>query len=161
MGSRVNEINDKRLIWRCVCWKVSALKIDWVILVAAVLVSSCDETPSGKPEPVIPDPLEQVGKILGSDGVGPKNPPVPAVDGNGNPVIPTAEPVPNKPGFVISPYNGKWIDVTGLPVGEAVADPDFPVEEKKYFRVPKPLPVKGDPETAEELSPGETTSEEE
>ena len=98
---------------------------------------------------MIPDPLEQVGKILGGETSEPKPEPEPVVGGNGKPVIPTAQPVPDKPGFVISPYNGKWIDVTGIAVGEAVADPDFPAEEKKYFRVPEPLPMKGEPKETE------------
>jgi len=148
---------------------MAALRIHWIIMAAAVLVSSCDETPTGRPDPVIPDPLGEVGKILGGEGT--QTPPVeePAVTEEGKPIIPTAEPVPDKPGFVISPYNGKWIDVTGIAVGEAVADPDFPAEEKKYFRVPEPLPVKGEeipeegaPETEEENqepAPAESTPE--
>ncbi|MCH7228209.1 hypothetical protein [Haloferula sp. A504] len=55
-----------------------------------------------------------------------------------SPGAPVAKAVPNKPGFVISPYNGKWIDVTGVPPGELMLDPHFPAGEKKYFRVPEP-----------------------
>ena len=50
---------------------------------------------------------------------------------------PVAEPVPGQPGKVISPYNGKHIDVTGIPPGSLVADPTYPAEEKKHFRVPE------------------------
>lgn len=50
--------------------------------------------------------------------------------------IPTAVPVPGKEGIVFSPFNNKPIDVKGFPSGTLVADPTFPIEEKKYFRVP-------------------------
>ncbi|MBK1825940.1 hypothetical protein [Haloferula rosea] len=140
---------------------MSALRNYWVILAFGFVASSCDEAPSGGTEPVIPDPLEQVGKILGGEATEPKPDPEPEVSENGKPVIPTAQPVPDKPGFVISPYNGKWIDVTGIAVGEAVADPDFPAEEKKYFRVPAPLPKKGVPlETEAPASDGNTETNE-
>ncbi|MEK7949734.1 hypothetical protein [Luteolibacter soli] len=49
---------------------------------------------------------------------------------------PVAEPVAVKPGFVKSPFNGKLIDVGGIPAGSLVADPTFPASAKKYFRVP-------------------------
>jgi hypothetical protein len=51
---------------------------------------------------------------------------------------PVAEPVPGQPGMVISPYNGKPIDVKGIAPGTLVADPTYPMEQKKYFRVPEP-----------------------
>lgn len=47
-----------------------------------------------------------------------------------------ATPVPGKPGFVLSPYNNKVIDVTGMPKGQLVSDPTYPKSEQKYFRVP-------------------------
>jgi hypothetical protein len=50
--------------------------------------------------------------------------------------IPEARIVPGKPGFVFSPYNAKIIDVKGLKPGMLVADPTFPAEEKKHFRIP-------------------------
>lgn len=49
---------------------------------------------------------------------------------------PVATPVPDKRGFVFSPYNRKVIDVGDVPSGTLVADPHFPPAEKKYFRVP-------------------------
>lgn len=49
---------------------------------------------------------------------------------------PVATPVPNKPGFVFSPYNKLVIDVTAIPSGVLVIDPHFPPTEKKFFRVP-------------------------
>jgi hypothetical protein len=50
---------------------------------------------------------------------------------------PVAEPAPGKPGFVLSPFDGKVIDVRGIPAGTLVADPSYPSDEKKYFRVPE------------------------
>jgi hypothetical protein len=50
--------------------------------------------------------------------------------------IPMAEPVPGKPGFVKSPNSGNIVDVTLIPAGTVMADPGFPVEEEKFFRVP-------------------------
>lgn len=49
---------------------------------------------------------------------------------------PVAAPVPDKPGFVFSPYNELVVDVTDIPSGTLVADPQFSSDEKKYFRVP-------------------------
>ncbi|MCU0795524.1 MAG: hypothetical protein MUF31_06260 [Akkermansiaceae bacterium] len=49
---------------------------------------------------------------------------------------PIAKPQPGKPGFVISPYNQKLIDVQGVPPGTLVMDPTYPIEENKHFRVP-------------------------
>ncbi|WP_035600436.1 hypothetical protein [Haloferula sp. BvORR071] len=65
---------------------------------------------------------------------------------------PVAEPVPNMPGMVISPYNGKHIDVKGYAPGTLVADPTYPIEEKKYFRVPEMPEGANDP--ARLLDPG-------
>jgi len=47
--------------------------------------------------------------------------------------LPYASPVPDKPGFVYSPYNPKYlIDVRGFPPGTQVTDPN----SGKVFRVP-------------------------
>lgn len=121
---------------------VGELKSFWVSAWVAVLVSSCDRPPPGTTDPVISETLDGVAEILTGDA-SEQLPPVEPVPEKTDekPAIPTAEPVPDKPGFVISPFNGKWIDVSGIPVGETVADPDFPPEEKKYFRVPEPLAV--------------------
>ena len=51
-------------------------------------------------------------------------------------IYPVAGTVDGRPGFVASPYNGKIIDVRGVPSGTLVADPTFPPSEKKYFRIP-------------------------
>ena len=49
---------------------------------------------------------------------------------------PVAIPVPGKDGFVFSPYNNKVIDVKGIRSGALVADPTYPMSERKFFRVP-------------------------
>lgn len=49
---------------------------------------------------------------------------------------PTAEAASGFTGRVVSPYNGQMVDVRGIPSGTLVADPRFPEEEKKFFRVP-------------------------
>lgn len=49
---------------------------------------------------------------------------------------PTARPVPDRPGFVISPYNSNKIDVSEMKSGDLAADPTYPASAKKYFRVP-------------------------
>lgn len=53
------------------------------------------------------------------------------------PEPPVAVAVPGKPGFVFSPYNNKIVDVTGMPEGTLIADPNYSAEEKKHFRLPK------------------------
>lgn len=65
---------------------------------------------------------------------------------------PVAEPVADQPGFVKSPYSGKIIDVRGIPAGRLVADPMFPAEEKKHFRVPELSPEAQD-QMARESAP--------
>ena len=62
-------------------------------------------------------------------------PPLPRPDPPSGP-RPTAIPVPGKPGFVFSPYNNKVIDVQDFTAGTLVADPTYPVSERKFFRVP-------------------------
>jgi hypothetical protein len=52
----------------------------------------------------------------------------------GEPAV--ASEVPGKPGFVLSPFNSKIIDVRDIPSGTLVADPTYPPSERKYFRVP-------------------------
>ena len=49
-----------------------------------------------------------------------------------------AESVPGIEGFVLSPFNGKQIDVRGLPPGTLVRDPTLPASEKALFRIPQP-----------------------
>jgi hypothetical protein len=49
---------------------------------------------------------------------------------------PFASPVVGKPGYVLSPYNSKMVNVVDIPSGTLVTDPTFPASEKKFFRVP-------------------------
>ena len=124
-----------------------------ILVAVAILSVGCEESreanaPEGKPE----SPLKKVDEIIANveGGKVPENPVIPPpVEGGGEeetPEIPVAEPVPDKPGFVISPYNGKWIDVTGVKPGTLMADPHF-TEEKKFFRVPEiPKPAEAEPE---------------
>jgi TPR repeat protein/serine/threonine protein kinase len=49
---------------------------------------------------------------------------------------PFATKVPQKEGFVLSPYNNKLVDVRNVPSGTLMQDPTYPASEKKYFRVP-------------------------
>lgn len=81
----------------------------------------------------------------------------PETKGKDDPVLigkkpPVAEPVQGQPGMVISPFNGRQIDVKGIPPGTLVADPTYPLEDKKYFRVPE-LP-EGTGEPPKLLDPG-------
>ena len=47
-----------------------------------------------------------------------------------------AQKVPGKDGFVLSPYNGKVVDVRDIPSGTLVQDPTYTGAGKGYFRVP-------------------------
>ena len=49
--------------------------------------------------------------------------------------FPVAKPVPGKPGFCFSPFNGNVIDVQGIPPGTLVQDPTVPGQQQ-IFRVP-------------------------
>lgn len=86
------------------------------------------------------------GSDVGGDAVAP---PTRTKSGERPPLekkVPVAEPVPDNPGMVKSPFSGKLIDVKGIPAGSLVADPTFPAEERKHFRVPE-MP-EGDPVSA-------------
>ncbi len=50
--------------------------------------------------------------------------------------FPTARKVKDWEGYVHSPYDDAFINVKGISSGSLVADPRFPLEERKYFRVP-------------------------
>lgn len=80
----------------------------------------------------------------------PSQPPPERVYPKPKPDIPVAEAVQGKPGFVLSPFNNKVVDVRDIPPGTLVADPTYPMEEKKFFRVPEPAP-----ETKEEAPAGQ------
>jgi hypothetical protein len=158
----------RRLDPALIRWSMQKVKGVGILLALAVMSVGCKENrevkaPERKPE----SPLRTVDEIIEKvEGVKPPDKPVkppPAVE-NGEkeaPKIPVAEPVPDKPGFVISPYNGKWIDVTGVKPGTLMADPHF-TEEKKFFRVPEiPLPAEVEPEATEEDAEGDAVEESE
>ncbi|MCW1887217.1 hypothetical protein OKA04_20940 [Luteolibacter flavescens] len=87
-----------------------------------------DELPKPNPEPIPgPNPRPEPE---------PQPQPQPNPKPAPKPPVPTARPVPGKPGFVFSPFNNKLIDVEGMQSGRLVADPHYPAEERMYFRVP-------------------------
>ncbi len=49
---------------------------------------------------------------------------------------PVAFAVPGRDDVVLSPFNQKLVDVAGFKSGALVADPHYPLSEKKFFRVP-------------------------
>ena len=52
--------------------------------------------------------------------------------------IPIAEPVPDKPGYVKSPFSGRHLYIGAIPAGKLVADPYSDVEEDpRVFRIPE------------------------
>ena len=121
----------------------------WSICCLILVLAGCED-----PEPVASNggatgPLEQVDRILSE--VGEELASEADAGGGGEavkvkPVAPVAEAVAGEPGFVISPFNGRKIDVRGVPAGTLVADPHFPAAEKKYFVVPEPASVPAAPE---------------
>ncbi len=76
----------------------------------------------------------------------PINAAAPGISGQPAPTPPTvvekrpeykfAQNVPGKDGFVLSPYNGKVVDVRDIPSGTLVQDPTYTGDGKGYFRVP-------------------------
>lgn len=52
------------------------------------------------------------------------------------PAIVTANKAPGREGYVLSPYTGKLMLVSGIPSGTVVPDQTCPPAEKKFFRVP-------------------------
>lgn len=48
----------------------------------------------------------------------------------------TANKAPGREGYVLSPYTGKLMLVSGIPSGTVVPDQTCPPSEKKFFRVP-------------------------
>jgi hypothetical protein len=75
---------------------------------------------------------ESVDSPTATDRVAPSPAPLPVTRENSS-TLPYASPVPDKPGFVYSPYNPKFlIDVRGFPPGTEVIDPNM----SKPFKVP-------------------------
>jgi hypothetical protein len=49
---------------------------------------------------------------------------------------PVALAVPGREGYVLSPFNQRLVDASGFKSGALVADPHYPLSDKKFFRVP-------------------------
>lgn len=139
------------------------MKANWLLASAVVVIASCEkpapliaekperklpsppkieDTPSPAPQSPAPEkPASPVPNSAGSpslppppeDPIPPQNPAPPSPQ---HAAAPAAEAVPDKPGFVFSPYNNKIIDVREMPSGMLVSDPTFRPSEKKFFRVP-------------------------
>ena len=90
----------------------------FILLVVCCLLSSCWLFP--KPTPVVASPE-----------LPPKPPqPVPCN------VLPYAEPVPGREGFVFSPYHNKVVECKGLKRGTKVFDPYDTTQPRRVFLVP-------------------------
>ncbi|MFC7339007.1 hypothetical protein ACFQY0_17555 [Haloferula chungangensis] len=63
-----------------------------------------------------------------------KSKPAPAVTKKGE--FPTAERAKFMTDWVYSPYDNRKINVSGIASGTLVADPRYPLDQRKYFRVP-------------------------
>lgn len=98
--------------------------------------------PSGSPPAAIrspaevaaatPSPRREIEEPPASAPVAPSQPPLNA-NRDSSSAVPYASPVPDKPGFVYSPHNPKFlIDVRGFPPGTEVNDPNT----GKLFKVP-------------------------
>ena len=147
------------------------------VVLVALLACEKQAGKAPKPDPVVSGPLVEVGRRLKEAGEplvangpkeeGPNEVETDEVDDGADdgvdepekPEAPLAKAVAGKPGFVYSPHTEKIVDVSGFAVGELVVDPDFAEGEKKYFRVPEPVPseeekVIGEPGT--ESIPAET-----
>lgn len=73
----------------------------------------------------------------GPENTVPDNLPKPTTPAGGaKPEYKFATKAPGKDGFVISPYNGKLVDVRDIPTGTLVQDPTYTGDGKGYFRVP-------------------------
>lgn len=122
-----------------------------IVAMAVISIGSCDRaekrTAPGSSESAEKNP-ELAGQMAASPGDAPEvkeenprtRPSQPPVEREyakpKPPEIPMAVAVEGRPGYVTSPFNAKVIDVRDIPPGTLVADPTFPTEEKKFFRVP-------------------------
>lgn len=118
-------------------------------VMVAGLLASCErkKQPAGTPPP--PGPEKQGIAAVGPEADGTTSGGTKPGKTAERPVLvkkkpPVAEPVADKPGFVKSPFSGEIIDVRGIPAGTLVADPMYPAEEKKHFRVPELSPEAAD-----------------
>ena len=85
-------------------------------------------TPSASPAALVSEQAPNPAMTVPA----PPSPPV-HVNRESSSAVPYASPVPDKPGFVYSPHNPKFlIDVRGFPPGTGVNDPNT----GKLFKVP-------------------------
>lgn len=113
-------------------------------------VSHPGDASADKPSQGLISKDDPAGKESGKDGKdAPKTGDAPVLVERKPPV---AEPAPGQPGKVISPFNGQLIDVAGIEPGTLVADPTYPPEAKKHFRVPE-MPAEGAPKPPAILDP--------
>ncbi|MFM2221289.1 MAG: hypothetical protein RLZZ553_1037 [Verrucomicrobiota bacterium] len=89
------------------------------LLIMIVGATSCGLFKQRPGNPEEPQPLPPGGEGL-----------PPQVD------IPYAKPIPERPGYVISPYHNKVVDCQGLARDTLVYDPYDSTEPKRKFRVP-------------------------
>jgi hypothetical protein len=129
---------------------LSDMKWQWILLVLAILLPSCEKSEVKTPAPaektlitktsVETSAVEESGEAGVNQRFRPSHRPEPRKY-----LIPKPEPVPypvavaveGSPGYVTSPYSDKIVDVRGIPGGTLVQDPMFPASDKKYFRVPE------------------------
>lgn len=91
---------------------------------------------------VLPTPTETIPQT--PQKVAPSSAPKPTVRTSAVPktsepssqTIITANKAPGREGYVLSPYTGKLMLVSGIPSGTVVPDQTCPPSEKKFFRVP-------------------------
>jgi hypothetical protein len=91
------------------------------------------QDPPARPPQQSPTPQQPVDHAVANVEVSPSAVQVQANRSATPSAAPFASPVPNKPGFVYSPYDAKYlIDVRGFPPGTQVTDPN----SGKIFKVP-------------------------
>lgn len=80
-------------------------------------------------------------RTLESQLTGSKPQPQPQADPQPLPAVkkftyPVALAVPGRENTVLSPFNQRMVSVEGFKSGALVADPHYPLSDKKFFRVP-------------------------
>jgi hypothetical protein len=82
----------------------------------------------------VPKPLKKTPPVAYSETTQPELKPSPPVQTSSTSAFPTAKAVPDKPGYVFSPFDssGRYVDVSGYTPGTKVKDP----WTEKIFIVP-------------------------
>lgn len=114
------------------------IRISRIPLIASSLALASCTDPITPPDP---EPTPPIKKEIKENEKRPVLPGMISPPGQENKPIhksdyPTAKRVVGRPKLIISPYNGKYIDVEGMPVGSLAMDPNFSPAEKKYFVIP-------------------------